>query len=299
MLAPTGDLAAVEIAFFSLAFTVSLFVVIRHGFRRELGWIYLLILSLLRLIGGSVTLYMQVNHDYNKSLITTATITSAVGTSPLLLATMGFLQRISEGMEPHGVTKQLFRPLHIVSLGALIIAIIGGTDRSSSDPNTMQTGKDLAEAASILFLAILVGLGGIVAQNIMNLRFVLSSEKNLLRAAVVALPFLLVRVIYTVASSFSGPGSPFYYRDENVYLQAFMQFLMEAIIVTIFIAAGLLTPKAEIKTGNYDLESARSKSAVGHQPDMAGNRPSRPQWQPQSVGDYRPSRLIRNALQSR
>lgn len=130
-LTPKGDLAIAEVAFFSLALILSAYVVIRHGFNRQLGWLYLIILSLLRLIGASCSLYIEVNNSTNVGLYDTTA------------------------------------------------------------------------------------------------------------------PFLCVRVLYTVVVAFESgnPQSVFYYHNVDVYVTAFMQFLMEAAVVCIFVTAGLLTPR--------------------------------------------------------
>lgn len=307
MLTSKGDLAAAEIAFFAPALCISSFVMFRHGLRlaRNLGWLYLVTLSLLRLIGASCTLYMETQKKYTTGLYEAAFITSAIGTAPLLLALMGFLERIHQGMEHKGISLMVFRPLHLASLAGLIIAIIGGTDLDES--GKYNTGKSLFEAASIIFFAIYLGLAVITIYTVSNTRWVLATEKKLLQAGLLALPFLLVRLIYTVAVAFSPSGSVFNFLDVNVYISAFMQFMMEAIVVSIFIFAGLLTPKMvkhELKEGSKDVESM-SMGAVDGPAQESGRMPAREQaprpqqQQSRSLGDYRPSRLIMSAIRDR
>lgn len=304
MLAPKGDLAAVEIAFFAPALLIGLYIVFRHGFNRQAGWVYIVVLSLLRIIGGAATLYMDVNNDFSTSLIETAVITSSIGTAPLLLALMGFLARINAGMERKSLPQLAFRPIQLAALAALIIAIIGGVNESSTSPTDQQTGKSLEEAASIVFALIWLVLALITIWNALNSRYVLSNEKMLLGASVIAVPFLLVRVAYTVSVAFSGPTSEFYYRNVNVYIEAFMQFTMEAIVVCLYIFAGLMTPKAdkrEIRAGNSDVEGQKyemPQQGSGRTAPRYEQRAPRQQQQ-RGIGDYRPSRLIMNAIRAR
>lgn len=296
-----GDLAAVEIAFFTPALLISIAVVIRHGFAKQLGWLYLVILSLLRLVGGSVVLYMETQNDYSSGLLTTAAITSAVGTAPLLLALLGFLERINEGMAGKGVNTQIFRFIHLASLVGLILAIVGGTDESGSEPSS--TGRSLMKAASILFLAMYLALCGVTLLTFHRRTHIFPSEKKLLYAGLAALPLLLVRIIYTVIVSFSGPGSDFYFKDVNVWAESFMQFLMEAVVVTLFVTAGLMTPKKQ-KTAAVPVSSYKETGADGSrvQNMESGYAPppvSQPPRPQRSLGDYRPSRLIRDAVSGR
>ncbi|KAK4540328.1 hypothetical protein LTR36_009285 [Oleoguttula mirabilis] len=307
MLNPKGDLAAVQVAFFAPALCIALFVVFRHGFKRNLGWIYLVLLAILRIIGASCTLDMESQNNYSAGLLETAAITSAVGTAPLLLALMGFLERIHTGMEHKNLPAMAFRPLHLAALAGLVLAIIGGLGESHTSAGDIKTGKELMEAASIVFLAIYLTLAAIILWTIINVRWVLTAEKKLLQAGLLALPFLLVRLVYTVAVAFSAPGGVFYFSDVNVYAQAFMQFMMEAIVVSIFIFGGLLTPKMvrhELIESSKDVESVPIEDIPGQdsgrmpRPDQ--QQAPRTQARPQrSLGDYRPSKLIMSAIRDR
>jgi hypothetical protein len=303
MLAPKGDLAAAELAFFSPAFLLGTYIVIKH---RSMAWFYIVTLSILRIVGSSATLYMDVNDKFTASLIETASITSAVGTAPLLLALMGFLERINHGMGRKGLPKKAFHLLHLLSLAALAIAIVGGTKIQYSDHDTYETGRDLLKAASLIFLAIFISLAAITLRCGLNKTHILSNEFNLMRACIIASVFILVRIVYTVCTSWANQGSIFYFGNVNVYVQAFMQFLMEALAVIIFVIAGIMTPMAakhEPLDGRVDVESGPKEVEMisGPTRPIAGNAPrQQPQSRPaRSIGDYRPSRLIRDAIRSR
>lgn len=294
---PKGGLAAAEIAFFGPSLIISAFIVFRHGFSRRLGWFYLVMLSLLRLIGASTLLYAETQDDYSTAVLETIYITSAVGTAPLLLALLGFLQRVHDGMKAHGsnINAQIFRGISLLAVVSLVLAIIGGVYSTETNPGKVSTGHSLMKAASVLFLAIYLILAGIAIFSFLRKSYALMGERKLVDAAVAALPFLLVRVVYTVIVSFStSPSSIFYFRSVNVYVSAFMQFLMEAFTVVIFIVAGLLTPKREERP-ERDMELASEQS----RPRPETQRPNWGQQQPKSLGDYRPSRLIRNAVSGR
>ncbi|KAK4574201.1 hypothetical protein LTR86_001962 [Recurvomyces mirabilis] len=301
MLAPKGSLAAAEVAFFSPVLCIGIFLLFRHGFTRKLGWVYVVLLSILRLIGGSVTIYMDVNNNYSASLIETAAITSAVGTAPLLLALMGFLERVNQGMESKGLPLLIFRPLHLLSIAGLVLAIVGGVNESDGEA----TGRTLMKAAALVFLAIYLALVAIDVRTGMMANHILSHERLLARACLLVLPFLLIRVIYTVAASFASPGSVFYFQDVNVYISAFMQFLMEALTVSTFIFAGLYTPKMEkraVRVGSTDVEEGGKDYEHDTRQVRHGVRSQqqRPEFQqPRTLGDYRPSRLLMSAINGR
>lgn len=239
-LGPKGDLAIAELAFFAPALLLSVFVVARHGFARQLGWLYLVILSLLRIIGSSCTIYIDQKHSTNSSLLETAYITSAIGTAPLLLVLLGFLTRVNDGITNtvYKLPQRILRLLSLVSLIALILTIVGNDDDS----------LPIMEAASVLFLAFYVSEVAITALLLSRKHAALKAERVLIYAGLCSLPFLAVRVLYTLLVAFKSndPGSDFYYRDISVWISALMQFLMEAISVCIFVIAGLVTPRRQV-----------------------------------------------------
>lgn len=81
-LEPKGDLAIAEIAFWSPALIIGIAITIKQGFTNGASWIYLVTLSILRLIGASCTLYSETQNDYSESLLQAAFITSAIGKFP-------------------------------------------------------------------------------------------------------------------------------------------------------------------------------------------------------------------------
>ncbi|KAK0307681.1 hypothetical protein LTR01_005681 [Friedmanniomyces endolithicus] len=275
MLGPKGDLAAAELAFFAPALLIGLYIVFRHGFTRQMGWVYIVILSILRIVGASATLNMAATNIASTALLETAAITSAVGTAPLLLALMGFLERINTGMEHKGVSRLAFRLLHLVSLAALVVAIIGGIDRMDSNASQVSTGQKLSETASMLFLGVYLALAGIALFGVANVRWILAGEKVLMRACVLAIPVLAVRIAYSIASAFANAGSVFYFGSVNM-------------------------EKHQLYQGSRDVEGQKVEMISGPTQESGYAAPSYQQGArsqtPRSIGDYMPSRLIYNAV---
>jgi len=299
MFSSNGDLAAVEVAFFSVTLLSSIYVLIRHGFDKQQGWLYIAILSILRIIGSSATLYMQTTGSFTTSAIETAGICSSVGTAPLLLALMGFLSRIHTNMDRNGISMMIFRPLQLTSLAALIIAIIGGTDTNSAGIRT-GTGSALIEAASVMFLGLYVALAAITAYACFNFRHIAETERYLFGACIAALPCLLVRVIFTVFVAFAKPGSAFYWLNVNIYITAFMQFLMEALVCIFYLIAGYLTPQMEKPRMAEEARASEEWMLDQRKHTHRSQQSQRPRFQrPERLGDYRPSRIIINALSDR
>jgi hypothetical protein len=72
---------------------LSLFVVFRPGFYKQLGRIYLRILSGIR-IGGSIMEILSTKHPENANDKEWATIPQSVGLSSLLFSTLGLVKRM-------------------------------------------------------------------------------------------------------------------------------------------------------------------------------------------------------------
>jgi hypothetical protein len=86
-----GGISILELIVYFPALLVATIVCFRHGFGRSSGWIFVLILCLIRIIGACCELATY--SSYTKGLLEAVIILEAVGISPLLLATLGLLSR--------------------------------------------------------------------------------------------------------------------------------------------------------------------------------------------------------------
>lgn len=92
MLTELGRLAIAELVFYTPALFLAIIVASRHGFSDHFGWVYLVLLSLVRIVGSIMELVIMSNAS--AGLITAAGILSGIGLSPLLLAMIGLLHRV-------------------------------------------------------------------------------------------------------------------------------------------------------------------------------------------------------------
>lgn len=86
-------IAYVEVCVYAPIFILTAIVVIRHGFHRQLGWIFLALFCAIR-IAGAVFKIESVHNPTSKTDIEWAAILQSVGLSPLLLASLGLLKRV-------------------------------------------------------------------------------------------------------------------------------------------------------------------------------------------------------------
>ena len=89
---PSSRLAVAELVLFVPCLLGASWVTFRHGLDRRLGWLYLVIFSLVRIVGASCQIASESKHSVG--LIEAATILSNVGLTPLLLAMLGLLKRV-------------------------------------------------------------------------------------------------------------------------------------------------------------------------------------------------------------
>ncbi|KAL8655014.1 MAG: hypothetical protein Q9226_003207 [Calogaya cf. arnoldii] len=90
----TSRLAIADIVFYTPALILSIIIVIRHGFKRQFGWIFLTVLALIRLIGNSEEI--AANAQRSNGLFIAAAVLNALGLGTLLLAMIGMLKRVDQ-----------------------------------------------------------------------------------------------------------------------------------------------------------------------------------------------------------
>jgi hypothetical protein len=84
--------AAIELAVYFPASILAIVVCVRHGFNRSSGWIYTLVLCVVR-IAGAICQFLS-RQDHSNGFIEAKIIIDSIGPSPLLFATLGLLSRL-------------------------------------------------------------------------------------------------------------------------------------------------------------------------------------------------------------
>lgn len=249
-----GELSAAVIAFYVPVALIALFLVLRYGFRRDAGWIFLFTFSIVRIVGGALRVAAEKTRPANINLYITAYIFEGIGLAPLLLATIGFLRFVGKGVfSDTPRATRAFRLLGLLAAAAVATSIVGGTDASSSDTNTQEHGVTLRRVAVILYVALylLIVLAHLWAWTFFNK--IQRNRRTLLIAVSCVLPFLAVRVLYSVLSAYS-PNAFSKTASHSTNLSKFnsitgdwriylvMSLLMEYITVLIYIITGVLIP---------------------------------------------------------
>ncbi|CZS99354.1 hypothetical protein WAI453_008207 [Rhynchosporium graminicola] len=260
-----------EIIVYTWAIAVAIFLVMRHGFRKNSGWIYLVIFCLARIIGSAMQLAI-ISKPTSTSLYTGYAILNNVGLSPLMFAAMGLLDRLLDTIhETHntrihpGITKIV----HLIILIGLILGIVGGINASNAYTKALNAGAvgayrpgSLSKAGSALFILSYAAVASLTIVISFYTPHAQSGEKRLLYAVAVALPFLLIRLIYSCISTFSHDKRfNLLTGDETVLL--FMAYLMEICVVIAFEITGLTLRKVVVK---YPVATRQTNSSNSSHP---------------------------------
>ena len=249
-----GGVSIAEIAVYSPALVIAAYLAIRHGFGRSSGWLYLIIFALARIIGAAMQLATLASPS-NISLYTGYAILQNIGLSPLMLATLGLLSRLLSNINrTHHtlINTQFLKFIQLIVTVALILGIVGGINASS---DFSKTGKyvpgTLSKAGTALFILAYV----IIAASTILISFSAShashGERRILFAVAAALPFLLVRLVYSAMSTIAN-NKDFNLISGSVTIVLCVALIEEFIIVILFEGVGLTLskiPKDDIPEG--------------------------------------------------
>ncbi|KAG0645459.1 hypothetical protein D0Z07_8608 [Hyphodiscus hymeniophilus] len=259
-------IAYAELCVYIPIFILTIIVVFRHGFQKQLGWIYLAIFCIVRVAGAGFKIE-SVHHPTSKTDAEWSAILQSVGLSPLLMASMGLLKRITDEVSFHlqgssrgtsnlplmGVGQKIIsnratansrrsRVIQIAQLPtmiALILAIVGGIDEAdTTNHSEVTTGHKYTKIAVIIFLVVYLLLSALVIITMKDVGNAPRGEKRIYFAVLAALPLLAVRLLWSIFAAFSN-NSTFSITGGKPLVQLFMAILEEFIIVVMYTLVGL------------------------------------------------------------
>lgn len=128
-----------------------------------------------------------------------------------------------------------FRIMQLVITVALILSIVGGTNSVSA--NGTFTVQTTSKVAVVLYIVVYTALA--VMTILVTLKFTNTQlgEKSLALAVIVALPFILVRIIYSLLAVFLH-NHDFSLLNGSVTIWVVMSVLEEFLVVIIYLAVG-------------------------------------------------------------
>ncbi|HEX4172274.1 MAG TPA: hypothetical protein VHY82_07325, partial [Acetobacteraceae bacterium] len=142
----------------------------------------------------------------NESLYIGYAILQNIGLSPLMLATLGLLSRLLDNINrTHRtlINTRILKFIELIIMVALILGIVGGVN--ASDNLTSSGGKytpgSLSKAGTALFIVCYVAIVICTILIFFSISHASHGEKRIFFAVALALPFLLVRLVYSIMSS--------------------------------------------------------------------------------------------------
>jgi hypothetical protein len=140
----------------------------------------------------------------------------------------------------------LFRALQLLITVALILCIVGGTSSISS--TGVYVPQTTTKAGIILYLVAFVALCVVAAVTAIKFSNAPHDDKRLAWAVILALPFILVRIVYSVISVFAH-NPHFNLITGSVIIRVFMAVLEEMIVVWIYLVVGWMSDTVPPQTG--------------------------------------------------
>jgi hypothetical protein len=158
-----------------------------------------------------------------------------------------------------------FRTIQLVITVGLILCIVGAT--SSISPTGVYEPQTETKAGVALYLVAFVALclvAAVAARKLPNTPY---SDKRLVWAVILALPFILARLLYSVLSVFAH-GRDFGLISGSVIIHIFMAVVEEIVVVIIYLVIGW----------NIDAVAPTVKTPIASRPwkgNLAGREPAR------------------------
>lgn len=250
-----NDISIIQLVFFFPSLAVAATLSYRHGFRRSSGWIYLVLLSLMRIIGASMEL-ATISQPDSSSLAIGAQTLQNIGLSPLILTLLGLITRtylsIPERKRPSIPNGRILHLLQLVVVVGLILSIVGGVNTGTQVGNALENGQPITYSVSseskagialMIVGYVLLVLSALVLGTCLSA--IADGEKRLLLAVFLAMPFVLVRLVYSILSAFDTSSANFRQFGGSAdagYVVLGMCTIMEIIATIIFEAVGLTLP---------------------------------------------------------
>ncbi|KAK9389920.1 hypothetical protein V1515DRAFT_177736 [Lipomyces mesembrius] len=243
-LSPHGYIAIAEIVVYSIALVISVFNCLHHGFKRQQGWAYLSVFCIFRIVASALVIVVEESSDPSTGTIMAEITVSNIALTPLLLAALGFLTTSAGLMFNDTIPAILTHMLRIVRLAlttAVVLGVVGAVKLSNY--STYSTGHTLSRVSILLITAVFVIL------TFLSLYFLGFAspygQNNILTIAVtIALPFLCVRIAYSLLYAFSSSTANKYSTftgDWKIYLG--MDVVMEFVVLAVLTTTGLLLQK--------------------------------------------------------
>ncbi|KAF5691637.1 hypothetical protein FDENT_3266 [Fusarium denticulatum] len=246
----TDSISAAKLAIYIILLQPALYCLFKHGKTGFIGWLYVQIFCVVRIVTGGIGL-----HETNNS--TGSIILNSIGLSPLLLAASGILHEARRGTNPR-LNRKLdiileikYHGLVAAAMALIIVSVVGLQNGDSVSTNKTLLKVACALIALAWFLLAIWALWsfGKCHSSTNNRVSSFRGGKLLMYAVFINLTLLGLRLAYGIAYlqlKISHPTSGFL---TSKAVQVCLNVVPEMLITTIFLLVGVVTRnlKHEIK----------------------------------------------------
>ncbi|KPM42694.1 hypothetical protein AK830_g3894 [Neonectria ditissima] len=241
---PRGYVSIAELIVYIPALVLAFIVCSRHGFNRASGFVFTIVLCLVRIIGSICQLLTYSNHS--DGLLQATIVIDSIGISPLLLATLGMLSRFADWTTSRDITTlsvKHFRVVQLLITLGLILSIVGGTDGTPSSTGTFKPST-ISQVAIILYIVAFAAMACILVVVSQSRSSAPSQEGRILIAVAVASPFIMVRLLYSILALFIH-NHTFSIINGSVPVFVCMTAIEEFVVVVDYLLLGFSLEKLE------------------------------------------------------
>lgn len=241
---------AVFIPLYTIVGVLNLVNVVLHGRGRTVGFISLLIFSLVHL-AGNILLVAEYKANYASIDVTVwGYILQSVGLSFLVSASIAFYTRARGLLHEDDKADRITKLLNLVNLAALICIITGYTSTDFTNAQDEVISPKLpvqCKIGALLYVGLIVVMALLA---VVRLASASIGEAKLIKLSLlVAMTFMLVRAAYSVYATFKGSILV----PNNVWVKLVLQYMAEFLALATYTALGFLLDRTA-KTAHFHIE---------------------------------------------
>lgn len=241
---------AVFIPLYAIVGVLNLVNVVRHGRGRTVGFISLLIFSLVHL-AGNILLVAEYKANYASIDVTVwGYILQSVGLSFLVSASIAFYTRARGLLHEADKADRITKLLNLVNLAALICIITGYTSTDFTNAQGEVINPKLpvqCKIGALLYVGLIVVMALMATVRLASAS--IGEAKLIKLSLLVAMTFMLVRAAYSVYATFKGSILV----PNNVWVKLVLQYMAEFLALATYTALGFLLDRTA-KTAHFHIE---------------------------------------------
>ncbi|KAN0110649.1 hypothetical protein V8E51_007036 [Hyaloscypha variabilis] len=261
-----GYVSIVELIVFIPCIPLGIAVCLRHGFKRTSGWIFVVILSVIR-TAGAVCQLLTYDHP-TEGLIKATLILDSIGIAPLMLTVLGVLARliqwINTSMQNPRINSKFLRIIQLVIGISLILGILGVTSPKSQAANGTFTPPAISKIGILLNILVFIVLTIIFVLSLPHGSALPTSERSLRIYIPVALAAIFVRLLYATLCIFVH-NTTFSLFNGSVTANVLMAIVEEFFVVIITIALGFKLERVSEEVERVVVELNQKDAGSGGQ----------------------------------